>query len=185
MGHMAALDRLHVLDAYEFADHAGMDGLVHCPEIRTVAEHVADSYDMAVFVGLFRNVSTLFLALGHRLLEEYIISPLKSFHTWLVVGVVRSCDDYGVSKLRNGKDLTPVPETMLLRDIELVSGGILSRFTDIGHADYLHALRIFLGIIGICASSVAGTDDDYLYRAVLDIRPQSLYREIHFRVRSR
>ena len=185
MGHVAALDRLHVLDAYELAYHACMDGLVHCPEIRAVAEHVADCYDVTIFVGLLSDVGTLFLTLGYRLLEKHIISPLKGFHAWLVVGVVRSCDDYSVSKLRNGKDLTPVPETMLLRDIELVSGGILSRFADIGYTDYLHALRIFLGIIGICASSVAGTDDDYLYRAVLDIRPQSLYREIHFRVCSR
>ena len=185
MGHVAALDRFHVLDAYYFAYHSALEGLVHCPEIRAVAEHVADCYDVTIFVGLLCDIRALFFALCYRLFEKYIISPLKGFHAWLIVSIVRCCDNYGVSKLRNGKDLTPVPETMLLRDIELVSGGILSRFADIGYADYLHALRIFLGIIGICASSVAGTDDDYLYRAVLDIRPQSLYREIHFRVCSR
>ena len=185
MGHVAALDRLHVLDAYELADHAGMDGLVHCPEIRAVAEHVADSYDMTVFVGLFCNVSTLFLTLGHRLLEKHIISPLEGFHAWLIVSIVRCCDNYGICEFWNCENFTPISKTVLFRDIELVSSRNLSRLPYIGYTDYLHALRIFLGIIGICASSVAGTDDDYLYRAVLDICPQSLYREIHFRVCSR
>lgn len=60
MGHVAALDRLHVLDAYELADHAGMDGLIHCPEIRAVSEHVADCYDVTIFVGLLCDIRALF-----------------------------------------------------------------------------------------------------------------------------
>ena len=185
MCHVTALDRLHVLDTDEFADHSGMDGLIHRPEIWAIAEHMADCYDVSVFVSLLGDICTLFFTLGHRFLKKDIISPLKSLHTWSIVGIIRCRDDYCVSEFRNGKDFTPVTETMLLRHIELVSCSILSRFADIGHADNLHALRIFLRVIGISTSPVAGSDDDNLYRTILDICFQSLDREIHFHICSR
>lgn len=66
MGHVAALDRFHVLDTYYFAYHSSLEGLVHCPEIWAVTEHVTHSHYAAVFVGLFGDVRAFSLCLCNR-----------------------------------------------------------------------------------------------------------------------
>ena len=89
MGHVAALYRLHVLDAYELANHSGMDCLIHCPEIRAVAENVAYGHDAAILVSLCGNVGTLLLALCHRLLQKHVVTHLQCLHCRPVMSVIR------------------------------------------------------------------------------------------------
>ena len=182
MGHVAALDRLHVLDAYELAYQAGMDGLVHSPEIRAVSEDVAYGHDAAILVSLCGNVGALLLALGNRLLEKHVIAPLQCLHARMVMGVVRCGDDYCIGEFRHCENLAPVTETMFLRNVEIVPHCILAALADIGNAHNLHAFRINLGIIGVGASPVSRADDYYLHRTI-DRGPEALDREIHLRVR--
>ena len=70
---MAALDRLHVLYADELAYHTGMDCLIKGPEIRAVAENVADSDYTAVLVCLVPDVLALLFALGNRLDRKSVV----------------------------------------------------------------------------------------------------------------
>ena len=182
MRHVTALDWLHVLDTDDLADHAGIERGIHCPEIRAVAEDMADSYDAAVFVSLLRNVGTLLLRLRHRFLKKTVISPFQCLHTWSVMNIVRCRNHHCISEFRNSEHLAPVSETMFFRNAELVAHGIFPAFADIGHAYDLHAFREHLGILGISASTVACSDDDNLYRSVLDICLEPFYREIKFRI---
>ena len=182
MGHVAALDRFHVLDAYYFAYHSALEGLVHCPEIWAVTEHVTHSHDTAVFVGLFGDVRTFFLCLGNRFFQKAVITPLQRLHTRVIVNVVRCGNNHCVSEFRYSEHFAPIAETMLLRDIEPVSHGILPAFADIGHAYNLHTVREHLCIVGISAATVSRPDDDHLDRAVLDSCLQSFDRKVHLRV---
>ena len=89
MGHVAALDRLHMLDTYELAYQSGMDSLVHSPEIRAVSEDVAYGHDAAILVSLCGNVGTLLLALCHRLLQKHVVTHLQCLHCRPVMSVIR------------------------------------------------------------------------------------------------
>ena len=94
--------------------------------------------------------------------------------------IVRCRNHHCISEFRNSEHLAPVTETMFFRNAELVAHGIFPAFADIGNAYNLHTFREHLGILGISAATVAGADDDNLYRSVLDIRLQPFYREIKF-----
>ena len=182
VGHVTALYRLHVLYAYHLAYHTLVHCLIHSPEVRAVAEHVADGHYAAVPARLGGDVGALLLALGHRLLEEHVISHFKRLHARLVMGVVRSGYDHRVCELRNTEDLAPVSETALLRDAELVAHCILAALAYVGHAYDLHALREHRGISGIGSAPVAGSYDHHGDGTALDSGPESLDRKVELGV---
>ena len=143
---MAALDRLHVLYADELAYHTGMDCLIKGPEIRAVAENVADSDYTAVLVCLVPDVLALLFALGNRLFEQDVVTHLQCLHARPVMQVVRSGYKHGVSKFWNLEHFAPVAETVFFVYAELVAHGVLATFPDIRNAHNLQALRISLCI---------------------------------------
>ena len=67
--HMCILYRLHMLNADQIANKSRVHSLTHSDKVRCIAKHMADSNNAVVPLSLRKDILTLLLCLGCRLLK--------------------------------------------------------------------------------------------------------------------